>query len=154
MVIRPRIGSRQPAGLVGSIGRRLLQGLGAIVLLTVSVPVLLGERPVAPTPLEGPAPHDARTAPQRWREGTHLEHQEGSFTRSTDRFVFVLADGRGQFVVLENLNLERIARLSAESQTNQVWAVSGTISEFRGTNYLFVTWANRQRPQSTGPSRW
>ena len=46
------------------------------------------------------------------------------------------ADGR--YIGLENLNLERIAAELASSPSQPEWSVSGTVTEFRGTNYLLV----------------
>ena len=42
------------------------------------------------------------------------------------------------FVGLENLNLQRIARTIADNPVPLQWSVTGTITEYRGANFLFV----------------
>lgn len=73
----------------------------------------------------------------RMREGMRIEDRNGQF-RPGDRWMFVPLDGKGRFTVLENLNLERIARLMAERPDVPAWRVSGRVTEFRGANYLLI----------------
>jgi hypothetical protein len=40
---------------------------------------------------------------------------------------------------LENLNLERVASVINENPEQLQWSVSGTITEYRGANYLLVS---------------
>ena len=47
-------------------------------------------------------------------------------------------DGKARFVGLENLNLQRIARTIADNPVELQWGVTGTITEFRGANFLLV----------------
>ena len=77
-------------------------------------------------------------ARQRVREGTQLVDQAGHFRPTGDRITFFTADGNDRFVVLENLNLERVARLIAEGPERRAWRASGTITEYRGTNFLLL----------------
>ncbi len=42
------------------------------------------------------------------------------------------------FIALENRNLERVAQAIAENAKQLEWIVSGTISEYRGENFLLV----------------
>ena len=51
---------------------------------------------------------------------------------------FFLADGKGRLVGLENLTLQRIAQVIADSPERLRWTVTGTITEYRGANYLLV----------------
>ena len=73
----------------------------------------------------------------RIREGTELDDVEGVFRVAGERMIF-FADGGDRFVVLENLNLERIARTVAEDPQPRRWRVRGVVTEFRETNYLLV----------------
>lgn len=75
----------------------------------------------------------------RVREGSHFMNQRGSFRLAGDRVAFQLADVDRRLIVLENLTLERIAAQLAKSSDKSVWSVSGTITEYRGSNYLLVT---------------
>jgi len=85
--------------------------------------------------------------------------QPGSFKMAGDRLVFFLAAGKQQLIGLENLNLERIQRILTDNTDPLEWLVTGTVAEFRGTNYLFVrraTFKNRgtaavPRPTATPP---
>jgi hypothetical protein len=83
----------------------------------------------------------------RLREGAELIDQPGHFQRSGDRILFVARPSNGRFVVLENLNLERIARIVAERPQDLPWKVTGTVTEFRGTNFILI-----RRATLGGPS--
>ncbi len=72
------------------------------------------------------------------REGTELVEQAGHFRAAGDRIAFFSADGRGRYIVLENLNLQRIAQVLVDDPTPVEWMVSGFVTEFRGDNYLYV----------------
>ena len=72
------------------------------------------------------------------REGTELVNQSGYFRATGDRVTFFGEGGRARFVVLENLNLDRVAKVIADDPSGSQWIVTGTVTEFRGTNYLFV----------------
>ena len=74
------------------------------------------------------------------REGTVISGQTGYFRQDGDSAIFVTDDDyelRG----LPNLNLERVVRtLKTEDETQTIrWRVSGTVTEFSGRNYLFIT---------------
>jgi len=72
------------------------------------------------------------------REGTEIVNQLGYFRLTADRVTFFTDDGIGRFVVLENLNLQRIARTITDDPEQLQWDVTGTVTEFRGANFLFV----------------
>jgi len=72
------------------------------------------------------------------REGTELVNQAGYFRVTGERVTFFTEDGRGRFVVLENLNLERIAKAIADEPAQSEWIVTATVTEFRGANFLFI----------------
>lgn len=74
----------------------------------------------------------------RFREGTQLKETRGIFRATGDRYTFFASGDSGRFVVLENLNLDRIARTLDDNPTIGQWLVSGTITEFQGNNYLLI----------------
>jgi hypothetical protein len=93
------------------------------------------------TPVPGPDGTD------RLREGTTLE-VHGSFKQTGDRIMFYSAGDNRRLGTLENLNLERIARMVSESPDTLEWTVSGTVTEYQGANYLLVTRAVlKSKPQ-------
>jgi len=79
-----------------------------------------------------------RQITHRAREGTEIENQQGLFRVIGDRVAFFAADGNGRMTALENLNLERVARVIADNPQQLQWKVTGTITEYRGTNYLLI----------------
>ena len=106
-------------------------------------------RPMA-TPSTDPksAPHQANL---RVREGTEIVGQFGHFRMTGGRVVFFTTDGKRRFVGLENLHLERISRAIADSRHPLRWDVTGTITEYRGANFLLVRRAIlKSGPQSPG----
>jgi hypothetical protein len=97
----------------------------------------------------------ANTPPQsnegQVREGLELVDQPGSFKMAGDRVVFFMAGGKQQLIGLENLNLERIVRVLADNTGPLEWLVTGTVTEFRGTNYFLVRRATfKSRSLGTG----
>ncbi len=98
------------------------------------------------------SPQTTRTHDQRIREGTEIVGRSGHFRMTGDRVTFFTSDGKGRFVGLENLNLERIAESIADSPDQLVWSVTATLTEFRGANYLLVRRAvlrSRARPEES-----
>lgn len=73
---------------------------------------------------------------KRIREGQRVVGKIGRFNSGGDRVVF--ESGELKLNVLENLNLERIAAV-VDLDSTATWLVNGTITEFRGQNYLLVT---------------
>jgi len=94
------------------------------------------------TPPTPPVANNGNSTPPleslRAREGTEIVDQLGHFQNSGDRVVFSTADGKRRYIGLENLNLERIARTIANSPQTLQWGVTGTITEYRGTNFLLI----------------
>ncbi|MEX0939685.1 MAG: hypothetical protein WDZ59_17610 [Pirellulales bacterium] len=99
----------------------------------------------APTGLEAP---DADVEPDRFREGAALVDRTGYFTVSGDRAMFETSDGKHRFIGLENLNLERIVRMINENPERVEWSVTGTVTEYRGANYLLIRRAFRKLASS------
>ncbi len=75
----------------------------------------------------------------------------GSFKLTSDRATFYPADSEQRFQGLENLNLERISLVVGENPDRLDWIVSGTITEYRGTNYLLVTKATLKNKSARQP---
>lgn len=78
----------------------------------------------------------AKDALGRVREGSKLVQQVGEFHQAGERISFYVDGSKDSLVVLENLALERISR-DLEQGTRK-WSVTGTITEFRGSNYLLI----------------
>ncbi|HTU26218.1 MAG TPA: hypothetical protein VMF30_12510 [Pirellulales bacterium] len=92
----------------------------------------------------------AHNASQRQREGTNLVDVPGHFKLTGDRATFFPTTGETHFIGLENQNLERIAATIGDIPDQLNWLVSGTITEYRGANYLLVTKAIlRDSPSAT-----
>lgn len=106
-----------------------------------------GEAP-APTRTEG----SASTA-GIIREGTAVVDGLGSFSVQGERVSFQAQDESLNVMVLENLALERIVRQVTETPKMLLWSVQGTLTEFRGANFLLITRAQlkptsqRARPE-------
>jgi len=62
----------------------------------------------------------------------------GHFRLAGDRIAFFAAEGNARYLVLENLNLQRIGQAIVDDPTLMQWRVSGLLTEFRGNNYLLV----------------
>lgn len=75
----------------------------------------------------------------RQREGARIVERRGRFEVHGDRVIFFAQEPDAHYVVLENLALERVARVVEESGPQLVWSVSGTLSEYRSSNYLMIS---------------
>lgn len=75
----------------------------------------------------------------RLREGSKLVDQVGEFQKSGDQISFFAKDTFGSLHVLENLALERIARVLDDNPTMRLWSVTGVVTEYRNENYLLIT---------------
>jgi hypothetical protein len=80
------------------------------------------------------------------REGGKIVNQAGYFRASGNRLTFESADYKRSFIALENHNLEQVAQAVAENAKQLEWIVSGTISEYRGENFLLVNRAELKSP--------
>ncbi len=80
----------------------------------------------------------ANVSQPRLREGTALEAITGTLRPAGERYVFFSEDGKHRLVVLENLALERLLRVQSAYAGNVFWKVWGTVTEFRGQNFLFL----------------
>src|SRR5690242_17287154 len=77
------------------------------------------------------------------REGTQLRDEPGRFLASGNRLSFTGADGTN-YIGLENLNLERVGKVVAASPDVVEWFVSGTVTEYQGSNYLLLSHVRRK----------
>ena len=78
----------------------------------------------------------------RWREGTRLHQVQGVFTTTGERLQFTTADGKVQIIATENLLAERVLRTIQESSdTALAWTIQGTMTEYKGVNYLTLNYA-------------
>lgn len=75
----------------------------------------------------------------RQREGAKLVDRRGRFEIRGDRVIFLATNPDAHYVVLENLSLERVTRVLEESGSQLEWSVSGTLTEFRASNYLQIS---------------
>ncbi|MBI1246749.1 hypothetical protein GC197_02755 [bacterium] len=76
---------------------------------------------------------------KRLREGAEIVDAKGSFEWIGDRLSFQVDGEEVVFKILENRMMERVVQ-SQEASTGQlVWLVSGTVTEYRGGNYLLIT---------------
>ena len=85
---------------------------------------------------------------ERLREGTELREAQGYFRFVDDRVVFFRKSGDAKYIGLENLNLERIVSEITNNPTQLEWIVVGSITEYRGANYLLVRRAVLSRSTS------
>lgn len=89
-----------------------------------------------PSIQEGPKPPFGQLA-RRLREGAELVDQVGLFQVTGERVAFVADPGNRRFIVLENLSLDQLRTLAERPQNSQ-WKVSGTVTEYRGTNFILI----------------
>jgi len=105
--------------------------------------------PAEPQPAIGVAPENTAAPSEpagqlerpklRHREGTQVVARRGRIERRGDRFVFLGVEPAVQWIVLENLALERILRVIETEDSDDVeWTVDGMVTEFRGVNYLLL----------------
>lgn len=62
----------------------------------------------------------------------------GFFRMTGDRVIFYCPQRNSRYMALENLNLERIVRVLDDQARQRKWKVTGTLTEYRGENYLLV----------------
>ena len=88
------------------------------------------------TPADGGTP----SVKQRRREGD-LFQGPGRFESTGDRITFYSEQDDEVFRVLENLALERIARILEDPSglgASRKWGVTGVVTEYQGSNYLLI----------------
>jgi len=119
------------------LARLNLRHLAAGILLGGMFAGLLAAAPPAAGPSGVSRPESAEQT-DRIREGAQIVDRLGHFQLTGERVTFVSQDGSGRFVVLESLSLQRVVRTITESSESLKWNVSGTATEFQGSNYLLL----------------
>jgi hypothetical protein len=85
---------------------------------------------------------------ERLREGTKLIDVVGTFQATGADSVTFLASGNTEsYRVLQNLALQRVSYSLEENRALRQWIISGTITEYRGANFLLITKAVIQLPE-------
>ncbi|PQO38471.1 hypothetical protein [Blastopirellula marina] len=74
----------------------------------------------------------------RLREGAEIVDEPGTFEWIGDRLSFSPEKGDHVFKILENRMMERVVQTQESSTGKLVWVVTGTITEYRGSNYLLM----------------
>ena len=96
--------------------------------------------PSASQPANAAAPDSATSRMDlRLREGTKITDVLGTFKVTGDRANFYVKETNQRFGGLENLNLARVVNTIINSPDEHEWAVSGIITEYRGSNYVLIT---------------
>jgi hypothetical protein len=87
----------------------------------------------------GTSTDETKDGTRRLREGTEIAGQTGFFRQDGEGATFVTDDY--ELGGLPNLNLERIVRTlkGADEPETIRWSVDGSITEFSGRNYLFIS---------------
>ncbi len=80
---------------------------------------------------------EAEKTDKRIREGTKIE-TTGYFRSTGDRVTFYSDEGKVRYRGLENLMLERIGQAIADNPGQLEWSVTGTVTEYRGANFILV----------------
>lgn len=102
---------------------------------------LTGDAPAAspPSPAKGEVPAAGAAAPtNRVREGTRLADRQGSFKITGEGVTFFSSDGELRLSGLQNLAMERVARVLRESHSEPEWLVTGVVTEYEGGNFLLL----------------
>lgn len=114
---------------------------------------------VTATPTIAPpaAPPSALKTGKRQREGLRLTEQPGTFEELGDgQFTFTPEGSKESYRTLENLALERVGNVMADSGSGLTWLVTGQLTEFRGSNYLLISKAvirNTASPETLVPPK-
>jgi hypothetical protein len=103
--------------------------MASIIATVVTASLSIAKDDAAATPARG----------HRIREGTLLTEVSGKFEAIGDRANFVFADSGESVHVLENLALQRVARVLPQIQPGTQWTINGVVTEFNSENYLLLT---------------
>jgi hypothetical protein len=114
----------------------------AIAVLALTVVELPAEQAPRPSTAAQPSPgtiaaESASPGETRQREGVTFD-QEGFVQFTGERMTFISLDGQHRLVMLENLALDRVGRSVRDSTAKTRWKVTGTITEYQGSNYLLL----------------
>lgn len=112
------------------------------LLLALTAAVVLAPWLSANEATDAPAAATSQKLQLR-REGTQLHDEPGRFLPVGTRLTFISAGGT-RYIGLENLNLERVGKIVATSTDAVEWFVTGTVTEYQGSNYLLIVRARRK----------
>jgi hypothetical protein len=88
----------------------------------------------------------------RLREGAKFHDRVGRFQVQGERVNFLPDDKSPESIrVLENLALERVSNGLIDPRSPNRWIVSGTVTEYRGNNYLLITRAVMREGNAKSP---
>jgi hypothetical protein len=131
----------RPVGVIAT-----LMGVAGGALLAISddtpqpaAPERLGSAAIGEQAVPAGSMGAVAKGPERVREGTRLIDASGTFQGVGERIVFSPQGSKESYRILENLALQRISQTLEEGRGQRQCLVSGTITEFRGANYLLVT---------------
>ncbi|MCL2742651.1 MAG: hypothetical protein FWE67_02250 [Planctomycetaceae bacterium] len=85
-----------------------------------------------------PAEKEKNVKNKQIREGTPFIAKRVYFRQTGQRTTMFTTDGKENYVVLENLSLERILTAMSEKPDRGIWLADGEFTEFRGTNYVLL----------------
>ncbi len=139
-----RVPGRVRRGILVAVAVSLIGWSAAWSQSPPPAPARLPVNPGAVSPDNG----TNKTAKDRLREGTDMKEERGCFRFVDERVVFFPSGGDARYIGLENLNLERIVSEITNNPTQLEWTVVGTITEYRGANYLLVRRAVLSRSNS------
>lgn len=77
------------------------------------------------------------------REGTKVDSQTAICRSIGDRLVLEVNDFPKQIVALENLSAQRVMEALYTDPNDRFWSITGTITEFRGSNFMLLQKVNR-----------
>lgn len=77
------------------------------------------------------------------REGADIPEWMGTFRLVGERLQFTDRESGRSLLCLENLMLQRVYQVIGDEASESTWIVSGTISEYRGQNFLILLSASR-----------
>ena len=115
---------------------RIVWALAAVVGVIVGISAISGQD--EPTEESNVLSSGSESDLDRLREGALINDQPGTFQLVGKRMVFVYEGDERQLGTLENLALERVVRLVKQSAAPQTWLVSGTVTEYQGSNFLLI----------------
>lgn len=124
--------------------RHTIRTIALTVCVTVAFATASAVRGESPTSSPESTAAAATCSDHRQREGSRMDGQQGHFKLTGDRLTFHVSQSQEKYLGLENLAMERIAKVVSErhdSPEQLTWEVTGVFTEYRGNNYLLITHA-------------
>jgi hypothetical protein len=115
---------------------RIVWALAAVFGVLVAISAISGQDDT--TEESNVLPSGNESDLSRLREGAVITDQPGTFQLVGKRMVFAYEGDARQLGTLENLALERVVRLVRQSAAPQTWLVSGTVTEYQGSNFILI----------------